>query len=376
MSVSYIKQETRFILWGKASGRCQYEGCNKQLYLDSLTKAELNSSYVAHIIADSPNGPRGHETLSEELKEDINNLMLMCDEHHRLIDRKQVDEHPVDRLQKMKKEHEKRMIHLTNILERKEAHVILYGANIGAHNSPVIYQDICTALAPDYYPSNVGGIELGLKNSSFTDDNQTYWRVEEENLKSKFNQKVIPLKESSNIQNYCVFGVAPQPLLIKLGTLLYDLNNVEVYNNQKEPKTWKWNEGEGNEDYFRVIRPNTIKSNIALVFSLSATITDERIVNVLREDTSIWKITLDSPNNDFLKHKNHLSQFRNICRKVLDEIKSQHGESNVINIFPAMLPSTAIELGRVWYPKADLPLIIYDQNKNLGGFIKALEIKN
>lgn len=375
MSVSYIKQETRFILWGKSAGRCQYEGCNKQLYLDSLTKAEFNSSYIAHIVADKPNGPRGDKLLSEKLKEDISNLMLMCDEHHRLIDKKQVKEHTVERLIRMKKDHEDRMARLTDILERKEAHVLLYGANIGSHNSSLIYEDTLNALSPHFYPSDTGSIELGLKNSSFVDRDNRFWEIEEENLKNKFNQKVIPLKESSKIQNYCVFALAPQPLLVKLGTLLYDLANVEVFNNQKEPKTWKWTSGIGEENYFKIIKPKEINNKIALVFSLSATINDERITNVLGKDCSIWKITLKNPNNDFLKYKNHLSQFRVVCRQILNEIKATHGENNEINIFPAMLPSTAVELGRVWYPKADLPLIIFDQNRELGGFVKALEIK-
>ena len=34
----------------------------------------------------------------------------------------------------------------------------------------------------------------------------------------------------------------------------------------------------------------------------------------------------------------------------------------------------AIEVGRVWMPKADLPLVVYDQNRALGGFGRALEI--
>ncbi|MGI9593154.1 MAG: hypothetical protein ACR2MH_01005, partial [Patiriisocius sp.] len=35
----------------------------------------------------------------------------------------------------------------------------------------------------------------------------------------------------------------------------------------------------------------------------------------------------------------------------------------------------AIETGRVWMPKVDLPLIIYDQNKNRDGFYKTITIK-
>lgn len=375
MSVTYIPERTKFILWGKAAGRCQYKGCSKQLYLDSLTKAEFNSAYIAHIIGDKPGGPRGHKKLSDKLKKDISNLMLMCDTHHRLIDKEQVDEHPVGVLRKMKREHEERMIRLTGIKKENEAHVILYGANIGSHSSPLTYSQAYQAITPTYYPTDQI-IELGLNNSSFQDSEELYWDIEVKNLVSKYNQKVIPHKESSGIQNYCVFGIAPQPLLIMLGTLLFDLANVEVFSPQKEPKTWKWNKGLGEKNYFNITVPNNIGQKVALVFSLSANVNDDRITAVLGDDCSIWKVSIPEPNNDYMKFKNHLSQFRKVCRKLFNDIKSTHGEENHINIFPAMLPSTAIELGRVWNPKADLTMTIYDQNKKLGGFVKAIEIKN
>ena len=38
--------------------------------------------------------------------------------------------------------------------------------------------------------------------------------------------------------------------------------------------------------------------------------------------------------------------------------------------------AAAIEFGRVWMPKADLPLLIYDQNSAVGGFQKAISISN
>jgi hypothetical protein len=75
MSVSYIPETVKIRLWGKAGGRCQYDGCNEALWTDSLTQAEFNSAYIAHIIADKPTGPRGDPTLSEQLKADISNLI-------------------------------------------------------------------------------------------------------------------------------------------------------------------------------------------------------------------------------------------------------------------------------------------------------------
>ena len=114
MSISYIPEKTKILLWGKAAGRCQYEGCNKVLYQDTLTKCEFNKAYIAHIVADKPDGPRGNTVESEQLKDKLSNLMLLCDTHHRLVDKEDVIGHPRTRLEKMKEEHERRMEILTD----------------------------------------------------------------------------------------------------------------------------------------------------------------------------------------------------------------------------------------------------------------------
>jgi len=373
MSISYI-EKTKIILWGKAAGRCQYEGCNIELYEDPLTKSQFNQAYIAHIVADQPGGPRGDKILSPKLKDNIDNLMLLCDSHHRLIDKEKVLEHTVDKLVSMKKAHETRIRIITGIKKSKEAHIILYGANIGSHSSPLRIEEISPSFIDEYYPSNANGYELGLENSLFYDNENDYWILESVNLEKQFESKIRPLIIKSNTSNYCVYGIAPQPLLIKLGTLLKDLKNVNIYNLQKEPKTWRWAESTVSNNF--IYQPsNKVFEKIALVFSLSAQIADDRIVKVLGNDVSIYQVTLDNPNNDFLKTKEQLIEFRKIVRNIFDDIKFRHGEKNPINIFPAMQPGAAIEIGRVWYPKADLPLIIYDQNKIGGGFIKTIEIK-
>jgi hypothetical protein len=78
---------TRTILWAKAGGRCQYAGCNKLLIGDLISGAEdKNFGFVAHIVADTPDGPRGDPIRSALLSNDINNVMLLCSVHHKLID--------------------------------------------------------------------------------------------------------------------------------------------------------------------------------------------------------------------------------------------------------------------------------------------------
>lgn len=354
-------------LWVKAGGRCEYEGCNKRLWEDSLTLAKMNAAYIAHIIADSPDGPRGHETQSEILAKEFSNLMLMCDIHHRMIDKEDVDGHPEERLREMKKRHEERIDMATSITENMKSHVLLYGANIGEHSTPLNWNETTIAMLPNRYPEENPAIELSLKNSSFYDNQDMYWAIESEQLKNQFKDKVKRKLESVDNKHLSVFALAPQPLLILLGTLISDLYPADVYQLGREPQTWKWPDELDDLDY-QVIEPTEIHKKVALNLSLSATIVNSRITDVLGEDTSIWTVTIPSPNNDFIKGKNHLSKFRVLMRELFNKIKLTHGEDSVIHIFPATAVSTAVELGRVWMPKADLPLYLYDQNIEIGGF--------
>ena len=166
--------------------------------------------------------------------------------------------------------------------------------------------------------------------------------------------------------------MAPQPLLIKLGALLSDITAATVYQLHREPAGWSWREEQSPISY-NVNRPVDTSGTPALVFSLSATVVDERIFAVL-PNASIWRISIDAPSNDFVRSLRHTEEFRRAVRTVLDLIKAAHGQQKPIHVFPAMPLSLAVETGRVWMPKADLPLLVYDENREAGGFRMALEI--
>ena len=74
-----------------------------------------------------------------------------------------------------------------------------------------------------------------------------------------------------------------------------------------------------------------------------------------------------------MKSRAQLKEFRKRFRILLNQIKTEHGEDAVIHVFPAAPVSVAVEVGRTWMPKADLPLKIYDQNRKRGGFVHALD---
>ncbi|MDR7313777.1 SAVED domain-containing protein [Brevibacillus nitrificans] len=367
MSVTNIPDKVKMRLWGVAAGRCQYEGCNEPLWKDTLTQAEFNAAYIAHIVADSPDGPRGDKILSPKLAKDVSNLMLMCDTHHRLIDREDVAGHPVQRLVEMKRRHEARIESVTSMMDNMQSHVLLYGANIGSHTTNVSYEKTTPAMAPLKYPIEKPAIEMSLGNSSFNDHEDLYWNVEKTQLKRQFEDKVKSRLGQGDIKHLSVFALAPQPLLIELGTLITDICPADVYQLHREPSDWVWQDHPDGFEY-KIIVPGTRFDKVALNLSLSATIDNDRIYSVLGEDTSVWTLTIQSPNNDFLKSRQQLQMFREEIRKLFDQIKLMHGHENILHVFPAMPVATAVELGRVWMPKADLPFHLYDENRQYGGF--------
>jgi len=378
MSVSYIPERIKIRLWGKAGGRCQYSGCNTPLWRDSLTKVEFNKAYLAHIVADKPGGPRGHSELSEQLKSDISNLMLMCDPHHRLIDKEDIIGHPTDRLRAMKAQHESRIETLTSIQDEKQSHILLYGANIGEHNATLSWKKAATAMIPSFYPAESTALELGLKNSSYQDNQDNFWNIERDHLHANFT-KIIKLRiASDDIQHLSIFALAPQPLLIELGRLLSDIPAAEVFQLHREPQqTWCWkNDGAQIELCFAEPKETSQNNVVALKLALSATVNDKRIQDVLGSDVSIWSITANNPHNDILRHSSDLGKLRSLLRVAFDRIKVMHGEDAEIHVFPVLPVSAAIEVGRVWMPKADLPMIVYDQNSKKDGFYPAFKIQS
>lgn len=375
MSLTSIPESVRYQLWGRAAGRCEYEGCNRRLWLDDITQCEFNAAYIAHIVADQPRGPRGDPELSEKLAKDISNLMLMCDFHHRLIDKVDEAGHPVARLIAMKTLHEERIDMLTDIAPEKKSLVLLFDANIGPHRPMLSFEEAARGMLPDRYPADRHPIVVGFRNSTFEDCDEAYWQLHVAQMRKIIDQQLLPRTQSGgDIKHLSVFAIAPQPLLVQLGALIGHINFAEVYQRHKEPLSWQW-ELEPADFAYTVVEPSSVsRGDAALVFALSAPIEDERVTAVVG-DMPIWKVTLPDPNLDFLRSRAQTAAFRHTMRTLLDRIKALHGEGATIHVFPAMPVSLAVDLGRVLDPKTSLPLIIYDQNRKTGGFRKALEVR-
>lgn len=376
MSKTSIPVNTKIILWTRAGGRCQYRGCNDELIGDLISgQRDAKFGLIAHIVADEPKGPRGDAVRSPQLAKDVDNLMLMCDKHHRIIDVGDIVGHDESLLIDMKLSHEKRIAGLTVIKEERAAHVLCYGSQIGTHEAQVQYERIRQDMVPERYPADGRAIRIEVLGApTIQDRSPEYWSLQVNNLRSQFSILVQQRIELREVTRLSVFPLAPQPLLIELGRLLCDIGDAEVRQLRREPKSWRWSKDIEDRIAFRTRRPTEATGAPALILALSANVTDERIHSVLGADASVWAIEAENPNNDIMRRAEDLSEFRRLVRQMLNDIKAAHGESSVISVFPALPVSAAVEVGRVWMPKADLPMLVFDQQPEPRGFVPALAI--
>lgn len=101
-----IDARTKLILWGKAGATCAFPGCRRSLVRDATQDdREVLVGEIAHIVAQSQGGPRRDNDVPGGNIDGYGNLILLCHEHHELVDQ-QHHTYSVERLLQFKTEHE------------------------------------------------------------------------------------------------------------------------------------------------------------------------------------------------------------------------------------------------------------------------------
>lgn len=333
---------------------------------------QVNLSEYAHIIADSPNGPRGDEDLSPALAQDSSNLILLCKDHHKMIDDAGgVKKYGVDLLRQIKKAHEERIEYVTGLSPEKKSLVVCYAPIIGDRVPSLTASATTDMLFPEMYPMTPEPIRLDANNLPYSDSEQKYWEFHPDILRDNFKQKLHG--KIVDVPHISLFALAPQPLLILLGTLLGDLYKVEIMQKHRDPDTWKWLDEEVKND-FKVIAPESKSQDPVLVFALSGSDIIERVKKQLGEGYSYWIVTCEYPNRDMMRSRQQLSEFRKTIRTVINDINT-HAVGKTLKVIPAMPQSCAIAFGHIRLHKADLPWELYDLPQGEDEYVKTITIE-
>jgi len=106
-----IRVVSRKALWGRSGNRCAFPTCRIELIQaeDEITRAQLSGAGLivgeeAHIRGQNPDSAR-YDSAYEQVDEYVN-LILLCPTHHTVIDKDEPQNWPVERVEKLKRDHE------------------------------------------------------------------------------------------------------------------------------------------------------------------------------------------------------------------------------------------------------------------------------
>lgn len=96
---------TQKALFRLARGTCYFPGCAREI-LRFESGEHLVDVQIAHIAAAEPSGPRFDASMSDHARRSIDNLILLCQAHHNLVDKVRPGDFPADELRRWKSENE------------------------------------------------------------------------------------------------------------------------------------------------------------------------------------------------------------------------------------------------------------------------------
>lgn len=369
LSRKSIPDAIRLRLWVRSGGRCSL--CNKPVYQNNFTLQEGTFGDLAHITAQTENGPRGNAN-SSSYAVDYENLLLLCKEDHKLVD-DDANKYTTKILRKLKKDHEERIRLLTDININAKTYVLTIQSNIGATAVSINIEDVKWALFKNKkYPHEDNPYMIDLTNDQPSRTKSYYSRKikEIDDSLDYFLSKYNHLDKKSHIS---IFPLALMPLLVYTGKKIGDKHEIDLYQFHRNTNNWIW-KNTTNYQKYATITPYSIDKNkeVYLIVSLSDYIKEDKYKPLTKESCNIYEITIDNPNPNYLINKKQISEFQSIYRDVLNKIQAVHGKRTPINIMMAVPCPIAVQMGLSLLDK-DPRIHFYDYNSD-SGFIKALTL--
>jgi transcriptional regulator with XRE-family HTH domain len=206
-----------------------------------------------------------------------------------------------------------------------------------------------------------------------------YWHNEFKHLEHQIDEYLEYINDSSARTTLVVFALAPQPLVVELGRRLSNIQKVKLYPTFRKnyfEAGWGWyrgqhyiSESESRKKLgYEIYKPKNTKGRVVLNLSLSSSILYEEIERVLGSDISVWKLSIEKPDDGCVQNKNHLFAFRKVFRKILTKIMAKHGKGIFLNVFLSVPIIIAFEIGRLWNPDTDPELILFGVSGESGDY--------
>lgn len=381
-----ISPTTAALVWHTAGGRCMYRGCGQDLGQTPLTTKAARIAYLAHIVSSDPDGPRGNDD-SHDLSDDPENIMLMCDAHHRLIDRIDEAGHNVERLRVMRDEHARRVNYLLDGIAYPSTLIVTLLADLAQVSTNVSQTELRESVLSRHLGPLCNPINAIRRTQRDDRGRQDFWwhfLHEHENDIRTFILQTSNQPSRGNEVAPDVLAIFPLhlvPLLFVAGRIVGEARPVEVFQYDRDRRTWRWDET-ATPSAPGSISITTLPSDpideLVLSIELTAAVEQDNLPTVLssavRNQVMPWiRITHLSPNYNCIRTPDDLSEFTQVARQAIRVIQDQLRAKRVhlIGVAPA---STLFRFGQLLQAGHHPLYQLYDRPDGGHQFVPALTI--
>jgi hypothetical protein len=371
-------------VWADAGGRCMFTGCAEDLSNITLYSQPARIGYLAHIVASDPQGPRGCQQRSHLLSDNPDNIMLMCDAHHRLIDSFAPDVYDEPTLVEMRQTHRNMVRGYMDSMRFPRSKAITLHANLA--NVPTCFHEseFIEAILGTYR-AMLPGVAHYVRRTTQRDDRNTpgfwpnYLREHENQIRELVTRFNNP--NEFDMDELAVFPLHHNATMVLAGRLMGEARAIQVFQYQRDRRTWAWDKNviPKPAGTFIVNGLCNDRSDEALVTLELTARMDEQAMPIelapkVADGKMPWiRISTPIPSFDCIAHQNDLDQFTQVARRVINHIQDvmRVRQVNLIAISPA---STVFRFGQMLQAGHHPLYTIYDRAGRDDKFVPAFSI--
>ncbi len=328
-----------------AGGQCSFLCCPRSVIYESLTKKKTRLGNIAHIVADSVDGPRGDDPLplSERAKKE--NLMLMCTEHHDFIDKKEnVPDYPVPLLREYKRRHEAHISRMVQVQLTDKTYAVRIQGMIRSKTTDISDAEIRLAVLEQEKRHVEEIIDIDLRSIPDTAD-AAYWNICRQTITQHVQQRLEPILTRKGAR-FSVFGLARIPLLCHFGHVLGDKVATTFYAKHKDDgEAWSWPTSAPAVEFEVLVHGKPNAERAALFARVSGG--DLSRLPISKDDLVYEIRPIDvEPSYMLMRSSQTLSNFRTAYQKYMSMFESSNRPTRTIDYFLAVPAPIAILCGR------------------------------
>ena len=367
-----MSESTTRQLLVRSGGRCVL--CYGELHTSEFTQQPVYLGERAHIVgrSTSTGSPRGEHDLPIALRDDPENLLLLCRSCHGEIDTPpNISTFTVELLREAKQRHEDRIAQILSVPPSQDTTVLRMQGTIGDSNvafdrsvaaSAVLARGRCARFPLNY---EVAGVEIDLRRVPAPDiGSREYYDACREAIDRVFDRQVAPAVEDGSLRHVSVFALARWPLLVYLGARLGDKLDVDIYQRHRATESWAWpDHPSGHRFSVEFLAEGNPASDAVLVLSMSAAVHTREVPRDLK-DCRLYRITPSSdydPHPDVVDSPAALKSAERALRFVLADLEQHRKTARHLHVLGAAPLSVFVALGRVVNSEIHPQLILHDR---------------